>query len=254
MGSELATPGILVPLDGSPLAEQVLPYAQALLVPGAELTLLQVVEASEPTHGWWVRGALGRWVFGSVADRVARSSPVPVLLMRPQEGESQPIAIRRLIVPLDGSALAEEAVQRAQVWAERLRVPIRLITVFDVLGALPPALGSVVAFDAAIYQETVAQLEADAMDMLAGVSARLDRAGVQSTSAVLHGSPFVAIADAVEDGDLIVMTSHGRSGVRRWLLGSVAEKLIREAPVPVILVPVAARQSSLSATTPGNGS
>jgi nucleotide-binding universal stress UspA family protein len=58
----------------------------------------------------------------------------------------------------------------------------------------------------------------------------------------------------VEDGDLIVMTSHGRSGVRRWLLASVAEKLIQEVPVPVILVPVVAGQSSLSATTPGNGS
>ena len=51
MESESTPPGILVPLDGSPLAEQVLPYAQALLAPGAELTLLDVVEEPEPIHG-----------------------------------------------------------------------------------------------------------------------------------------------------------------------------------------------------------
>ena len=60
----------------------------------------------------------------------------------------------------------------------------------------------------------------------------------------------MSIAEAVHDGDLIVMTSHGRSGVQRWLLGSVAEKLVREAPVPVVLVPVAARQSGIASDIP----
>jgi nucleotide-binding universal stress UspA family protein len=60
----------------------------------------------------------------------------------------------------------------------------------------------------------------------------------------------VTIADAVHDGDLIVMASHGRGGVQRWLLGSVAEKLVREAPVPVMLVPIAARQSGTASNIP----
>ena len=56
-----------------------------------------------------------------------------------------------------------------------------------------------------------------------------------------EGSPFFAIADSTKTGDLLITTSHGRSGVLRWLLGSVAEKLVREAPVPVLLVPSTGR-------------
>jgi nucleotide-binding universal stress UspA family protein len=316
MESEATPPGILVPLDGSPLAEQALPYAQALLAPGAELTLLEVVENPEPIHGMsgrlivpvedvqrmlerqahddlkkaeatlrgaqprarlevaggnpaeeilrvaaeqgvdliamttHGRGAFGRWVFGSVADRVARSSPVPVLLVRPSEGEPRPVTIRRLVVPLDGSALAEEALPTAQVLATRLGVPMHLITVIDIMRLIPAELGPVVAFDAAVYEETLSQLDAGAAALLAETSERLERDGLHTSSQVAHGSPYMTIADAVHDGDLIVMTSHGRSGVQRWLLGSVAEKLVREAPVPVVLVPVAARQSGMVSDIP----
>jgi nucleotide-binding universal stress UspA family protein len=309
MPAKPTMPGMLVPLDGSPLAEQVLPYAQALAAPGAELILLTVVEAPEPIHGMrgqllvpledvqrmleqqarddlqraeatlrngrppvrlettagdpaeqilrlaaerqvdliamttHGRGALGRWIFGSVADRVARSSPVPVLLLRPSAGEPQAAAIRRLVIPLDGSPLAEEALPAARALAARLHLPIHLITVIDILRLIPVELGPVVAFDAAVYQETIDQLDATATAMLTRVSEHLHRAGLQVSSEVAHGSPFAAIADAVQAGDLIVMTSHGHSGVRRWLLGSVAEKVVRESPVPVILVPVAARNA-----------
>jgi nucleotide-binding universal stress UspA family protein len=309
MASEATSPGILVPLDGSPLAEQALPYAQALLAAGAELTLLNVVEEPEAIHGMsgrllvpiedvrrmlerqaheylqkaeatlrgdqpqarlevtrgnpaveilrvaaeqgieliamttHGRGALGRWVFGSVADRVARSSPVPVLLVRPSEDEPQSVAIRRLVVPLDGSALAEEALPTAQALATRLGVPIHLITVIDVMRIIPVEVAPVVAFNAAVYEDTLSQLDAGAAALLAEISERLEHEGLHTSSEIAHGSPFMTIAEAVHDGDLIVMTSHGRSGVQRWLLGSVAEKLVREAPVPVVLVPVAARQS-----------
>jgi nucleotide-binding universal stress UspA family protein len=316
MASEATSPGILVPLDGSPLAEQVLPYAQALLAPGAELTLLDVVEEPEAIHGMsgrllvpvedaqrmlerqaheylqkaeatlrgerpqtrlevtrgdpateilriaaeqrvdliamatHGRGALARWVFGSVADRVARSSPVPVLLVRPSAREPQAVVIRRLVVPLDGSPLAEEALPTAQVLATRLGVPIHLITVIDMMRLIPAELGPVVAFDAAVYEETLSQLDAGAAALLAEIRERLERDGLHTSSEVAHGSPFMTVADAVHDGDLIIMTSHGRSGVRRWLLGSVAEKLVREAPVPVVLVPVAARQSGMASEIP----
>jgi len=115
-------PPVLVPLDGSDLAEQALPYARELAEPGCQLILLEVGEDEDDlgvlerhagscasletavgdpaeqilrvardlqaglivmtTHG---RGALGRWVFGSVADQVMRTSPVPVLVVRPRE-------------------------------------------------------------------------------------------------------------------------------------------------------------------------
>ena len=315
MESEATSPDILVPLDGSPLAEQALPYAQALLATGAELILLEVVEEPGPIHGMsgrllvpvedaqrmlerqaheylqkaeatlrgdqpqarlevtrgnptveilrvaaeqgieliamttHGRGALGRWVFGSVADRVARSSPVPMLLVRPSEGEPRSVTIRRLVVPLDGSALAEEVLPTAQALAKHLGVPIHLITVIDVMRLIPTELGPVVAFDATVYEDTLSQLDAGARALLDDVSERLERQGLPTSSEVAHGSPFMTIADAVHDGDLIVMTCHGRSGVRRWLLGSVAEKLVREAPVPVVLVPVSARQPEVATET-----
>jgi nucleotide-binding universal stress UspA family protein len=316
MASGATSPGILVPLDGSPLAEQVLPYAQALLGPGAELTLLDVVEEPESIHGMsgrflvpvedvqrmlerqahdylqkvestlrgdqlqarlevtrgdpaveilrvaakreteliamttHGRGALERWVFGSVADRVARNSLGPVLLVRPSDRKPRPVAIRRLVVPLDGSPLSEEALPAAQTLAKRLGLPIHLITVIDVMRIIPVEVAPVVAFDAAVYEETLSQLDAGAAALIAEISERLEHEGLRTSSEVAHGSPFMAIADAVHDGDLIVMTSHGRSGVQRWLLGSVAEKLVREAPVPVVLVPVAARQSGIASEIP----
>ena len=192
---------ILVPLDGSALAEQALPYAQALAGPGCELILLEVGQddddltlrerhadscgqletaigdpaeeilrvATQMGAGMIVmttrgRGAVGRWAFGSVADRVARTAPVPVLVVRPREdvGEAGSGTIRRLVVPLDGSPLAEAAVSFAQFLAKDLTVPVHLVTAIDVASLVPTAVAPVVAFDAALYDETVTHLRADA--------------------------------------------------------------------------------------------
>jgi nucleotide-binding universal stress UspA family protein len=91
----------------------------------------------------------------------------------------------------------------------------------------------------------VAQIEAGATAWLTQAAERLQHEGVATTWAILRGSPFLAITDAVKPGDVIVMTSRGRGGARRWLLGSVAEKLIREGPVPVVLVPVGERNNEV---------
>ena len=164
---------ILVPLDGSKLAEQALPYAQKLAEPGCQLILLEVGQDEDnrlagtarpcasletavgdpaeqilrvakdlnvglivmTTHG---RGALGRWAFGSVADAVTRTSPVPVFVIRPREGDTDiaPV-IQRVVVPLDGSPLAEEALLTATSLAQRLHVPAHLVTAIDVTKLLP---------------------------------------------------------------------------------------------------------------------
>jgi nucleotide-binding universal stress UspA family protein len=271
----MMTQPILVPLDGSNLAEQALPYAQQLAEPGCQLILLEVGQVEDEldllerhgdscaaletavgdpaeqilrvakdlnvglivmtTHG---RGALGRWAFGSVADAVTRTSPVPVFVVRPRDGDIEitPV-VQRVVVPLDGSPIAEEALPTATSLAQRLHVPVHLVTAIDVTRLLPVEMMPTVAFDAALYEETLAQLEADATAWLTQTAEQLQHEGVATTWAIVHGSPFLAISDAVKPGDVIVMTSHGRSGAKRWLLGSVAEKLIREGPVPVVLVP-----------------
>ena len=272
------TQPILVPLDGSQLAEQALPYAQKLAEPGCQLILLEVGQDDDDlglldrhadscarletavgdpaeqilqvardlnvglivmtTHG---RGALGRWAFGSVADAVTRTSPVPVLVVRPQRGDTEiaPV-IQRVVVPLDGSPLAEEALPTATSLAQRLHVPVHLVTAIDVIEIMPT-----VAFDASLYEETVAQLEAGATTWLTQAAKQLQHEGVATTWAILRGSPFLAITDAVKPGDVIVMTSRGLDGAKRWLLGSLAEKLIREGSVPVVLVPTGERDNEV---------
>jgi nucleotide-binding universal stress UspA family protein len=256
------TQPILVPLDGSNLAEQALPYAEKLVEPGCQLVLLEVGEvgddefsALERHAGSDVRlesavgdpaeqilqvardlgvgmivmttrgsGAVGRWAFGSVADVVTRTSPVPVFVVRSRDGVSEiaPV-IQRVVVLLDGSPLAEEALPTATTLAQRLHVPVRLVTAIDLTKILPVEILPTVAFDAALYEETIAQLEADATALLTQTAAQLQHEGVATTWAILHG----------------------RGGAKRWLLGSVAEKLIREGPVPVVLVPAGERNNEV---------
>jgi nucleotide-binding universal stress UspA family protein len=268
---------ILVPLDGSDLAERALPYAEALAESVCELILLEVGPESDAdlsllerhadscaqlatavgdpaeqilqvardlgvglivmtTHG---QGGLDRFGLGRVADEVTRRSTVPVLGVRSRVGDDARAApaIRRIVVPLDGSRLAEDALPTAQAMAKRLNVPIHLLTAIDPAGHIPTEVIPAVAFNSALYEETDSQLETEAQAMLSRVGEGLQREGVPASWEVLHGSPYATLAKAVQPGDLIVMTSHGRGGVKRWLLGSVAETLIREAPVPIVLVP-----------------
>ena len=302
---------ILVPLDGSAMAEAAIPYAQWFLPGGGKLVLLRVLPEFDPlltellgtldqefaeegqaevetaeevlslaakpvadaglqpvtevrrgdpasqilqavaqnkadivamtTHG---RGAVGRATYGSIADRVARESPVPVLMIRPDACEHRPPLVRRLLVPLDGSALAEEALPVAAEIAKRLDVPVHLVQAIDLAAALASLCGEglfAISPSGEVYQEMADALQHGAEDTLQSAAARLAREGVTATWEVLSESPYLAIADASTPGDVIVMTSHGRGGVLRWLLGSVAEKLVREAPVPVVLVPTAGR-------------
>lgn len=204
------------------------------------------------THG---RGAIDRTIFGSVADRIARTSPVPVLLVRPQR--TQTVAdkadIRRLLVPLDGSELAEEALPLVEELARRLTIPVHLVRAINfaaTLAALTDGGMLAVAPSPELYDQAIADLRTAAGTYLSAAAARLTAREIQTTWRVLDGSPFLEIIAAVELGDLLVMTSHGRGGVLRWLLGSVAEKLVREAPAPVLLVPAAGRghENAISAS------
>lgn len=193
------------------------------------------------SHG---RGALGRWTFGSVADRLARESPVPVLIVRPGESVQSQSAppITRLVVPLDGSPLAAEALPVAMSLALHLKLPVSLIRALDVAPWLPPTpLGPGIAAPGEYYEQLSRELRTEAQTTLAAASARLTSAEVETTPRILDGPAYQTISDAVGPTDIIVLTSHGRGGVRRWLLGSVAERLVRAGPAPVLLVPASVR-------------
>jgi nucleotide-binding universal stress UspA family protein len=194
------------------------------------------------SHG---RGAIGRAIFGSVADRVARTATVPVLIVRPSEEDArEPVSITRLVVPLDGSEIAERSLPVASDLASRLDVPVHIVRAIDPVTSIPVArgvFGAAPAVNAELTDRLWQEAESEAESTVADAMTSLKHEGIEASGAVLNGSPFFAISEFTQPGDLIVLTSHGRGGVRRWLLGSVAEKLVREAPVPVLLVPAAER-------------
>jgi nucleotide-binding universal stress UspA family protein len=179
------------------------------------------------------RGALGQLIFGSVANRVARVSPVPLMLIHPTDDTPSRPNHQRIVVPYDGSELATEAFPLAASLSKQLNLPVHLIeTVYEPASAAPDfVIGNVIG----------AAKDAASED-LERATAQLRELGVEATSEVLVGSPFSAISLATRPGDILSVTSHGRTGVHRWLLGSVAEKLVQQATAPVILVPAKARQ------------
>lgn len=194
------------------------------------------------SHG---RGAIGRAIFGSVADRVSRSATVPVLIVRAQsEDVGRAPDVRRIVVPLDGSPIAERALPVAASLARQFRAPVSVVRAVDaaaVVPAAPSVFGAAPVATAEIADQIWQEAEAEANATVTNAVAQLRGEGVEASGAMLTGSPYFAISDALRPGDLLVLTSHGRGGVRRWLLGSVAEKLVREAPAPVLLVPAAER-------------
>jgi nucleotide-binding universal stress UspA family protein len=183
------------------------------------------------THG---RSGLSRWALGSVAERVVRSSKVPVLLLhsfRPDaKGQMTPMGdgllpFRRLLVPLDGSDEAREALGAAEAFAQLFEAEIMLLHVQGT-GKGP-------------------DLDAEA--------GRLRQAGLRAAVRWVDGHDVAGrILDEAEaeGADLIVMATHGRSGLSRWLMGSVAERVLRASGTPLLVVRPAAQAAALPVGAP----
>ncbi|MCD6034191.1 MAG: UspA domain protein, partial [Thermomicrobiales bacterium] len=197
----------------------------------ADLRPEMIVMAS---HG---RGALGRLIYGSVADQVGRESPVPVMVVRARQLAPGPVGITRLVVPLDGSPGAEAALPVAAAISRRLGTPISLLRAVDPAVLMPPAVGMGEAIPFEIYDEAEKELEQEAQRYLETMAQTLREQGLPVAISVLMGPAASSIKEATHLGDVLVLSSHERTGVTRWLLGSVAEKLSREDESPVILVP-----------------
>jgi len=306
---------VLVPLDGSELAERALPYAVSLAKPGrAKVVLVRVALPPAPvildgatlehdqaeaideaeqyvagvaeklrtvvpvetsvrygraaagiiesinqdtpdavvmaTHG---RTGLAHLLVGSVAEAVIADSSVPVFTIYAQPGElpAPPFdpTEARVVVPLDGSDFAEAA----------------LPTVVDLIGTggelvlvtvveppqqlLPDEFGNVLAY----LDQQEESLTREARGYLAGVQAKIlekyPRARISTEVRVGTAASGVIVAAADRVADLVVMASHGRTGVRRAVFGSVTGTVLREGSTPVLVVhpratsqPTAARQ------------
>jgi nucleotide-binding universal stress UspA family protein len=202
--------------------------------PGTDLVLMAT---SAP-------GAIGRALRGSVADRVMRESPRPVVLVPPglADRSGRGIQLRRVLVPLDGSPLSLSAIDELLALRggnELEYVLLEVITSGFVSGA-PPGLGGLA--DSATIPEAyaglpdIAQARLAAEARLNGVADRLRAQGATVRVRVVESrDPAAAIKRAVrqEMADFVAMSTRGASGLKRLVLGSVAE---RASDVPVLLV------------------
>lgn len=177
------------------------------------------------THG---RKGIDQRVLGSTTERTLRVSPVPVLTV--YRGAVLDPEFETILVPTDGSDAANVAADHAIDLAAGTDAAVHVIHVVDV------AVTSTLDESAAV----LAGLEDDGRAAVDAVLERADGAELRSVQAsVLSGTPARSILDYTDehDVDLVVMGTHGRTGLERYLLGSVTEKVVRLADGPVLSVP-----------------
>jgi nucleotide-binding universal stress UspA family protein len=291
---------ILIPLDGSKVAEQVLPYARflvrtlgisvdflgvvnpepleaftnrdknlhidALLTERVErsksyletiarsfqgASIRCLVEKGKPeeviieraaadsgtmiamaTHG---RSGIQRWLLGSVAEKVLRGASNHLLLIRASEGGKTDgdAALKTVIVPLDGSPLAEKVLPLVADLVAKMGIEVVLMRAY----ALPP---SVTAEDyGANLSDLLDEVEAEARDYIADKVKELKEKGLKNVSSALYlgyGAEEIITLGRKTPDNFIAMCTHGRSGVKRWVLGSVTERVVRHSGDPVLIV------------------
>jgi nucleotide-binding universal stress UspA family protein len=189
------------------------------------------------THG---RSGINRWLLGSVAEKVLRGVDMPVFLVRAYpEPAKAPIGLKRLLVPLDGSKLAEQALPYAEHLAESEGAEVTLLYVEPVQEAA--------TFSRAPAAGLRTSRRKDMESYLDSMRSGLVSTGIKAETRMRLGHPAEQITDEVIEGsiDMIVMSSHGRTGLARWALGSVADQVLRASPMPVLLFP-----SRVSGTVP----
>jgi nucleotide-binding universal stress UspA family protein len=293
---------MLIPLDGSKTAEQVLPYARRLAtVSHVVVDLLGVVEMTDiagdiasneapyaealireavrnsteylenlaktfrkgrvryrveqgrpediiiaaaaadrgtliamATHG---RSGVTRWLLGSVTEKVLRGTVNPLLVVR-APGDSKTdgeAALSSVIVPLDGSDIAEAVLSWVAALAKALELHVILVRVY----ALPLATYGGDDYYVPDYIELKDQIKDEAEGYLNSTANLLRAQGVAPVSTVvIEGSAadaIISLARKTPD-NLVAMSPYGRSGLQRWVLGSVTEKVVRNCEDPVLIV------------------
>jgi len=295
---------ILVPLDGSPLAQAVLPYvmvvakgfhSRVILFHVAETALdleapeqkahadetmermrplaenylagvadelrreridvqtkvvggraaAQIVEYAEQenvgliamsTHG---RSGLARWVMGSGIDKILRACEQPVLLVRPRDESASGEAAARLskiILPLDGSNAAEAALPFAEELSKALGLEVILIQVIGVETTV--RFGPMAPDSWPVPSDILQRLDVVASGYLKGLATELKNKGLTVQWEILRGSAGPRIVEFAKEttDSLVAMTTHGRSGFRRWVMGSVTDQVVRHAGEPVLVM------------------
>lgn len=289
---------ILVPLDGSDVAETVLPYVEEIAAKSrSEVVLMTVSDPAssvaehlyrahmeevslEVEHGledrglaepkvctelvagkpaveilryadekntsliaMAGRGATGEkgWSLGNIASKVLQATNKPVLLTKVPAGKAVlqgKRLIRRILLPLDTSPAGEAAVPYAQELARLLGSEVWLIHVLEPVPVPIVVAPGVQVVYPPVSSETEARWASSALDYLEGMGKRLQEKGVSTKSEVSFGYAATEIIKYAEANniDLIALSTHGRSGIGRWVFGSVTEKLLHIGAKPMLVV------------------
>jgi nucleotide-binding universal stress UspA family protein len=206
-----------------PAAEVIVDYAE-------QMAVQQIVMA---THG---RSGISRWRHGIAAERVLQSASVPVLMVCAKAGETvseEPMTCQRILVPLDGSTRAEQVLPPAVSIARTFSAEIILFRV-----PIAHVSGSFTGNWYVPLEGTFETANEIAQRYLNCVADEMRAQGVRVTTVTRMGGVADAILEYAEANkiDLIAMCTHGRSGLARWTLGSVADRVLRARCVPLLLV------------------
>jgi nucleotide-binding universal stress UspA family protein len=146
---------------------------------------------------------------------------------------------KRILVPLDGSAVSERALPAAIALAQRFDSQVILLQVQDIPSPTPPTSHSEATMGwIGWVREARQEAHREAQRYLEALQRELDQQGVTVRILLRDTAPAEDILDvaSAEAIDLIVMSSHGRGGLARWVFGSVAEKVVRHSPCPVLII------------------
>jgi nucleotide-binding universal stress UspA family protein len=188
------------------------------------------------THG---HSGLRQWVFGSVTDRVLSEAPCPVLLVRPDHPVDSLTSYQRILVPLDGSEMAEQVLPYVKALIEPNRTTLFLISVL-VTDVGERTVTLLTSYPPGLQLATTARHHAEMQlrTYLRGMASRLRTHGAIVHTAIRYGAPADEILRYAADvnANLISMTTHGLSGLSRWVYGNVAGQVLHRAQSPVLLV------------------
>ncbi len=294
---------ILVPLDGSQLAEAALPAAMCLAkVESAQITLIHVIEKNAPeeihgerhlrtpeeaiayldaiagkyspsglkverhvhtsevkdvarsivehtgelspdlivmcTHG---RGGFHDWLFGNIAQQIISMGDTPVLLIRPEETpRDADFCLGKILVPVDGLAEHGQGLPVAADLAAACKASLHLLFVVPTRGTLSGEHAAAALLLPGTMNAVLNMSEMEAKEYLKERLKELKASGIEATSEVKRGDPAAMIVEAAggTGADLVVLATHGKSGMDAFFAGSVATKISNMSHRPLLLVPV----------------
>ncbi|MBN2462133.1 MAG: universal stress protein [Dehalococcoidia bacterium] len=276
---------VLVPLDGSELAERAIPYAKAIAKSeGSEIILFTVSTNSErldrpmkayldvnakelesqrikvpavtaygnvaeevikfaekhkvdliiiSTHG---HSGIKRWMLGSVAEKILYGTSTPVLLIKSKAPKTSKVEFKKVLATLDGSAFAETSMPYVKELTKGTGGKVILLRICE-----PPTLSAdrspAIKPSWEEYRDTLmTEIKQQALEYLEKVKANFKTTPVKGQVVMGQAADGILEVAQKEKVDLIAMTTHGRTGVSRWVYGSVATRIVGESLQPILLI------------------